>query len=437
MSRGPFTKSSQSLAVLSLLIFFILISGCISIKQESTTQTQLNQESILKKQLLATASNISQWGISDLVNGNNQFALDILSQISYGQQKNVFFSPWSIYSALAIANEGAKGKTATEMQHILNLPDNDSLRRKNFAQAYDKFNTKGAGYTLSTANALWVENDYPLLSNYSINIARNFNGTAKDVDFKGAAEDTRKIINSWVAERTNDKIKEILSPGDISPVTQLIITNAVYFNGNWVHPFDKNMTRNESFTTGEGKIIEIPMMYHGGYEFHSNYLETDDMQALELPYQGERISMIILLPKKDNITAFERSLSLERLAELRKGLDIALVEMHIPKFKLSTKYSLADSLKEMGLMVPFTQEADFSGINGKNNLFLNDIIHQAFVDVNEVGTEASAATAMAIKGGELRVNIFKADHPFIFIIQDAETGNILFIGRVSDPGEVN
>lgn len=453
MSRILPDKCSRSLVLLSLLVLFVLISGCISVKQEPIMHTQLNKEDNSKKELPtigsqinqskiqiwqvpAASAKINQGSLSDIANGNNQFALDLLSQIGDGQQKNIFFSPWSIYSALAVANEGARGKTAKEMQQILNLPENDSLRRQNFALAYDKFNPKGAGYALSTANALWVENDYPLLSNYSNDIARNFNGTAKNVDFKGAAEDTRKMINSWVAERTNDKIQEILSPGDISPLTLFIITNAVYFNGNWAHPFDKKLTQIENFTTGEGKIIEIPMMNNDGYEFHSNYWETENLQALEIPYKDERISMIILLPKKDNISSFERTLSLERLAEVRNSLETDLVAISMPKFTFSTKYSLVDCLKGMGLTIPFTSEADFSETNGKKNLFINEIQHQAFVNVNEVGTEASAATVMRLKGGDLRVqHAFKADHPFIFIIQDRETGNILFLGRVSDPSK--
>ncbi len=458
MSRSLFDKCSLSLVLVSLLVSFVLISGCISVKQESATHTQLNQENISKKQISTIASKmnqnninirqipttsvkINQWNISDPVNGSNQFALDMLSQISDGQQKNIFLSPWSIYSALAIVHEGARGTTEKEMNDVLHFSDNENVTRQQFASAYDRLNPGDKGYALSVANALWVENDYPLLSNFTNDIDRNFHGIAKNVDFKGSTEDTRKTINSWVAERTGNKITDLISPVDISSDTRLIITNAVYFNGKWVNSFDKNLTQPRNFTTAEGKIIETPMMHKDGNEFLFNYLETDDMQALELPYQGERVSMIILLPKNDNISSLERSLSLEKLSDIRKGLQERLVEVYIPKFKFSTKYSLVDNLKGIGLTIPFASEADFSGIDGKKDLFISDVIHQAFVDVNEEGTEAAAATAVifgataAPPSRRIEIPVFRADHPFIFIIQERETGNILFMGRVSDPSK--
>jgi serpin B len=268
MAKGLAGKSLSFLTFLALLFSPILMIGCIS-----TTQVQTNSGSI-----------------SDIVNGNNQFALDMFSKLG-SQQDNVFFSPWSIYSALAMAREGAKGKTALEMQQVSHFPENDSQRRQSFALAYDKFNAKDAGYTLSTANALWVEKDYPLLDNFAAAIERYYHGSAQNVDFKDATGDTRSMINSWVESRTNSKIKDLISPGGISPQTQLVITNAVYFNGTWVRSFDKNITRKGYFTVGDGRIIETPMMKSDGRESRFNYTETGGMQILELPYQGKRISM--------------------------------------------------------------------------------------------------------------------------------------------------
>jgi serpin B len=324
------------------------------------------------------------------------------------------------------------------MQQVLHFPENDSQRRQSFASAYDKFNAKDAGYMLSTANALWVEKDYPLLENFTTDIERYYHGTAKNVDFKEATEDTRKMINSWVEERTNNKIKDLIFPGGISPQTQLVITNAVYFNGTWVRSFDKNATRNGEFKTGDGWTIQTPFMSSLGSESRFNYTEAGDMQMLELPYQGGRISMIILLPKSDDISSLERSLSAGRLAEWKKGLQEGRVDIYIPKFTFAAKYNMAKNLEEMGMPTAFTPEADFSGINGRKDLFINEVIHQAFVDVNERGTEAAASTVVVMPTMALdapRTTIFDADHPFVFLIQDIETSNILFMGRVSDPSK--
>jgi len=446
---------SYSLCVLAILVlFFVVMSGCVSIRQEPEVDAPHTQENITKKeipaiipkinqgnvpigQLPATSSKIEQWNISDLSAGNNKFALDLFSELG-GKNENVLFSPWSIYSALAMANEGARGNTTEEMWRVLHFPDNGSQFEISFASAYDKFNSIDAVYTLIAANALWVDKENPLLPNFAADIDRYFHGTARNVDFKGAPDDAKSIINSWVESRTGSRIKNLITY--ISPDTQLLITNAVYFKGMWDEAFDKNMTEERNFTTSEGRIIRIPMMESqtSGQQF--NYNETNDLQILELPYKGKRLSMIILLPMSNNTSSLERSLSLEKFMQWRTSLSETEVgDVRIPKFSFSSKYSLTDDLKGLGLKNTFTQGADFSGINGRTDLFISDVIHQSFVDVNEQGTEAAAATGasnvMACMPGYGPPD-FWADHPFIFFIQDKETGTILFMGRVSDPGRI-
>lgn len=404
---------------LSFLMFFgllfssILMAGCIS-----TTQSHSGN-------------------MSDIARGNNQFALDIFAQIRGSPQENVFFSSWSIYSALGIVREGARGMTAQEMQQVMHLPENDSMRKKSFAGAYDEFNARDAGYILSTANALWVEKNFPLLGNFTSDIEKYYHGAALGVDFEGEIEDTRNTINSWVEERTGGKIKDLISPGDISPQTRIIITNAVYFNGSWVRSFDRNATRKSNFMTGDGRIVETPMMESIGRDSRFNYTETADLQALELPYQGNRISMIILLPRDNDISTLEKGLSLDRLTELKSALKENEVDVYIPKFAFTTKYQMSNNLRKMGMASAFTPDADFSGIDGKKDLFISEVIHQAFVDVNEKGTEAAGSTGIAMPMGAMnapRTPVFNADHPFLFLIQDTKTGTIMFMGRVSDPG---
>ena len=277
-----------------------------------------------------------------MANGNNQFALDLFSELG-SQNANAFFSPWSIYSAMAMANEGAKGSTVEEIRQVMHFPENDSRREISFASAYDKFNAVDAGYALSTANAIWVDKGNPLLPDFAADIDRYYHGVARNVDFKGAPDDAKSMINSWVESRTGNRIKNLIS--QISSDTQLLITNAVYFKGMWDESFDKNMTQERNFTTSDGRIIRIPMMdsHTSGQQF--NYNETNDAQVLELPYKGKRLSMIILLPTSNNTTTLEKLLSLERLMQWRNSLvEIEVGDIRIPKFSFSSKYSLKDNL---------------------------------------------------------------------------------------------
>lgn len=408
-------KKNSLWALFFILSSLILSCGCIS------SQEKTEYPSSAQVQLATDA--------------NNRFALDLYSQIG-SEKSNVFFSPWSIYSALSMIYEGARGRTADEMQSVMHLPENDSIRRQSFAALYDKFNSANAGYTLSNANALWVQKDYSLLRDYTSVVDEYYHGKAENVDFKGATEDARQTINSWVEDRTNDRIKDLIPPGILDPMTRLVLTNAIYFKGSWVREFDRNETQDENFRTEDGRTVKVPMMRSFGEESLYNYMETEDMQMLEIPYKGWNLSMIVLLPKSDDISPLERSLTPEKLVEWKRKLKELQVDVYIPKFTFNTKYFLIEDLEDMGMGTAFAGAADLSGISSMENLSISDVIHQAFVEVNEVGTEAAAATAVVIERAAPdgpKIPVFRADHPFIFMIQDRETGSILFMGRVSDP----
>ena len=216
-----------------------------------------------------------------------------------------------------------------------------------------------------------------------------------------------------------------------------MLTNAIYFKGTWVKQFDKDETKERDFKTGSGNTIKIPMMRLTGDDAEFNYAETDDAQILEMPYDGEDLSMLIILPRENDLTVVEESINPGKLIEWKDMLNEQRVDVYIPKFKFETKYFMAKALKAMGMPTAFTEAADLSGIDGTTDLFIQNVIHQAFVEVNEEGTEAAAATGIVVGITAVgpRIPVFMADHPFIFIIQEKETGNILFIGRVSDPGE--
>jgi serpin B len=374
--------------------------------------------------------------VSGTVDGNNRFALDYYSKVK-GPSDNIFFSPWSMESALAMTYEGAREKTAEEMASTLHLQKDDAARRNAFASLYAGFNQKDAGYTLSTANALWVQKDYPLLKEYLDTVETYYHGKASNVDYRGATEEARKTINSWVEGNTNNKIKDLIPPGILDADTRLVLTNAVYFKGTWIKEFNKADTREQEFRTGDGRVVSVPMMSRTDANASYRYAETSNLQILEMPYKGDRISMLVLLPKND-IASLENTLTQELLSEWRNSLKEQRVNVFFPKYKLDTKYSMAKDLQEMGMPSAFNN-ADFSGMDGTKNLVISDVIHQAFVEVNEEGTEAAAATAVVMKENAMQegpvIPTFSADHPFIFIIQDKETGMILFMGRMSDPSK--
>ena len=367
------------------------------------------------------------------VDANNQFAFDLYSQFKESKNENIFFSPYSIHVALTMTYEGARGQTEKEMQSVLHILNDADVRRAEFAQLYNDLNRKNK-YDLSIANALWTQKDYPFLAEYLTTVEKYYGGKATNVDFVRETEKSRQTINTWVEEQTHNKIKNLIPQGILDIYTRLVITNAIYFKGTWVMQFNKEDTTNEDFTTSSGKIVEVPMMRLTGDDAEFNYAETDEMQLLEIPYTGEDVSMLIILPK-ENLDHVEESISCEKLSEWLTMLEKQRVDIYIPKFTFETKYFLADILKKMGMPLAFDSfRADFSGMNGTKKLFIHYVIHQAFVDVNEEGTEAAAATAVVLRDESVRlIPIFRADHPFIFIILQKDTGTILFLGRVSDP----
>ncbi len=369
-----------------------------------------------------------------ITEANNKFCLKLYSELKNKEKGNIFFSPYSISMAFAMVYEGARGKTAKEIQSVFHFPEKEGVRRKGFSELYKRLNKKEAKYEFRTANALWIQKEYKLLKNYIDVIKKYYGGEVMNVDFVNNTEKARKTINKWVEKKTNDKIKNLFPQGSLNPSSRLVITNAVYFKGIWLKQFDKKKTFKEDFIVNEKKIVKVPMMRITGKDAKFNYAETENLQILELIYEGKELSMLILLPRSYDLKSLENSLTPENLNRWRRKLKKQRVNVFIPKFTLNTKYILNGILKRMGLKVPFSSIADFSGITGAKDLFISSVIHQAFVDVNEEGTEAAAATGVTMQVTSApRYKIFRANHPFIFIIQERKTGSILFIGRVVNP----
>jgi serpin B len=330
--------------------------------------------------------------------------------------------------------EGAKGQTADEMKSVFHFPES-SILRPNFAAIYNGINRGSEAFELRTGNALWIQQDFPMLENYTGTVEQYYGGKAANLDFVGETEESRQTINSFIAEQTNNKIKDLLPPGSLNSLTRLVLTNAIYFKGTWKWQFAQSDTREMDFKITPTNVVKTPMMYMKPDKATFNYTDTGDLQILELPYKGEKISMLILLPT-ENLDSIEPSLTAEKLNEYKAQMkETKLDSIYLPKFEFETKYKLNGNLGALGMPTAFdSKNADFSGMTGGKDLFISLVIHQAYVKVDEKGTEAAAATAVVMELTAVMPRyVFRADHPFIFIIQEKDTGNILFLGRVADP----
>ena len=375
----------------------------------------------------------TEQGIQAVVNANNQFAFDLYSELDKDEDGNMFYSPYSISAALAMTYEGAEGKTADEMKSVFHFPEEDILR-PNFAAIYNDINKENKEYELKTGNALWVQKDYPFLEEYIDGVENYYGGKATMLDFVKETEKSRQTINSFIEEQTKDKIKDLIPTGYLDETTRLVLTNAIYFKGIWEWEFDKTDTREQDFKITSTDIVKTPIMRMNPEDAKFNYAQTEDLQILELPYKGDKISMLILLPT-ENLDSIESSLTVEKLNGYKSQMkETKLSSISLPKFEFDSKYFMKNTLISLGMPTAFSDDADFSGMIGKKDLYISNVIHQAYVGVDEEGTEAAAATAVVMElTAMLPMNVFRADHPFIFIIQEKDTGNILFLGRVVDP----
>lgn len=417
-------KISFQIVILIFVMVFLFLSAC---EGEYGEKKELNDESWTAE------------GVNAIVLANNQFAFDLYSKFQEeAQNENIFFSPYSISTALTMVYEGAKGQTAEEMQSVLHLPEDTLLRQASSAKIYNDLNKEDEAYELSIANALWVQKEFPIVEGYSTTIEQYYGGEVKNLDFVNEPEKSREIVNAWIEEQTRGKITNVIPEGLFDQYTRLVLVNAIYFKGAWLKPFSEEETSDENFKISTEEVIKVPTMQLSGEEF--NYAETDEVQILEMLYNGDDLSMLIILPKENNLEAIEEILNAEKLSEWNAMLSMQRVDIFIPTFKFETKYFMVKTLSDMGMPTAFLESADFTAMEDHpyEDLMIDEVIHQAFVEVNEEGTEAAAVTVVEMStttSEEPYVPVveFRADHPFIFIIQQRETGNILFLGRVNNP----
>jgi len=375
------------------------------------------------------------------VEGNTKFALNLYSQLRT-QPGNLFLSPYSISTAIAMTAAGAKGKTATQIDRVFSFNLPPASRSPAFAQLTYQL-TDARGYQLSIANRLWAQKDFPLLPPF-VKTTQDFYGAPiESLNFANADEASGKI-NAWVAKQTQNQIKDLLSPDDLDSCTRLVLTNAIYFKGNWVTQFDSAETKNQPFTLASGEKQQVNLMFQSD---NFGYAEFENLQVLEMPYQGNKLSLVILLPANpDGLPKLEGALTADNL---QKWLSFSQrkVLVDLPKFTFEQSFNLKDVLSKMGMADAFSYQpgvADFSGLSNKENLFVSDVIHKAFVEVDEKGSKAAAATAVIMCTGErpcpspLPPQIeFRADRPFLFLIRERQSGTILFMGRFANPALKN
>ena len=367
-------------------------------------------------------------GLSSLVTANNKFGLELYRNLKE-LPGNVFFSPHSIATAFTMSYGGASAETASQMAHTLHLPAGNV--HSAVADLDKILQPSSDSYELRIANRLWIQDGLSLLESYR-QLTREFYGADVTLlDFVGATEDARQSINLWVSNETNKKIPELIARNAITTATRLVLTNAVYFKGTWLSQFDESVTRPASFYgTNE---TSVPMMYQRA-DFP--YMETESFQAVRLPYQGDKLSMLIILPRdRSGLGALEHGLDAGGIEELADSMHPVDMEIWLPRFSASSQFKLNEVLQDLGMNDAFSPSlADFSGITGQKGLYITEAIHKAFVEVNEEGSEAAAATAVVMGiESESRAVAFRADHPFVFMIRDDRTGALLFFGRFVDP----
>jgi len=367
---------------------------------------------------------------------SNAFAFDLYGRLRH-QKGNLFFSPNSIDLALAMTYEGARGDTSGQMAKVLHYTLDRSELNEGFGALLREFN--GAGkkrpYELRVANALWGQTGYAFLPDYLTTTRQYYGAGLRLVDFKDDTEGARATINRWVEDQTKNKIRDLIARGVLDSTTRLVLTNAIYFKGTWQHQFDKNTTRDAPFHTSRDKDVnKVQMMHQTG---HFRYLRNGDLQILEQPYKGGDLSMFVLLPRAlDGLAQLEEKLNAGALDSWLGKMRPTEVRVSLPRFRMTRELSLKDMLSNMGMPLPFSGAADFSGMDGTRNLQIAAVIHKAFVDVNEEGTEAAAATGVIMTlSAVLNEEQFQADHPFVFLIRDNRSGSILFLGRVENPVE--
>lgn len=383
--------------------------------------------------------------VESLVRGNSDFALTLYQRLA-ARDGNAFLSPYSISTALAMTYAGARGNTADEMKSTLRFPHADDKLHPAFGKLIAQIHGAGAEkprpFELTVANRLWGQKNYGFLEPFLKITKDHYGAPLEEVDYRNDPDPARLKINAWVEKQTNNRIQDLLVRGTIDAQTRLVLTNAIYFKAKWMIPFDEKKTKPEPFHLLSGSRVDRPLM-HSVAEI--DFAQTDELSIVNLRYEGNDVSMVVILPKKkDGLRDVEKQLNTANLKKWTSSMTPHMVDLKFPKFKMTTSFNLSGDLMAMGMKDAFDPiKANLKGMGisqGDLNLYIWEVVHKAFIAVDEKRTEAAAATAVIIKATksgrrEPPPAVFHADHPFIFLIRDQRTDSILFIGRAVNPAD--
>jgi len=362
----------------------------------------------------------------------NSFAFDLYRNLKVDENENLVYSPFSILPAFGMVTIGAKGETQKQLNATFHFGTDPRIHRNLGTLQRNVSSTTSDAITISVANKAWLQTDYKILSGYRRNLKKLYKTSLYKVDFKSNPESSRQTINMAIENDTKQHIKNLLPQGSIDNLTRLVLTNAVYFKGKWKEPFEPEKTKERNFTLVDGTTVKHPFM---NADKTFGYVKGDDYAALEMDYKGEEFSMVIILPNEGILlNEFESTFTVEKYDEVIKAFEPQKTLAFIPKFTVEGGFSMKKILNEMGLIVPFTDDADLSGISGNKDLKISDAYHKAFIEVSEEGTTAAAATAVVVAMKSMpNFNVFDANRPFMFILRHKTTNTILFIGRFAKP----
>ena len=395
-------------------------------------------ESVRSSKPRVAAPEVAAPDLAELVSGNSALAFG-LYQALREKDGNLFYSPYSISLALAMTYAGARGETERQMAGALHFvlpqerlhPAFNSLDQALASRGQGAQGQDGEGFRLNVVNAMWGQQGYEFLPAFLDLLAENYGAGLRVLDFASAPEEARGTINEWVSQQTEERIKDLLPQGAVDALTRLVLTNAIYFNAAWADAFEAAQTQDGPFYLLDGSEVSVPLMRQtSGF----GYAEGEGYQAVELPYDGRELAMVVLLPRAGDFERFESALDAGRVEQIIGSLEYQQVRLTMPRFEFESGFSLKEALAALGMADAFSEQADFSGMTGQRDLFISEVVHKAFVSVDENGTEAAAATAVIMKltaAVEEPVEV-TMDRPFVFLIRDLETGAILFVGRVVD-----
>lgn len=419
---------------------------CQSNRPQRLLQTFAQTLFIILSACAASLPTSSTAQVQPLVAGNTAFALNIYAQLGTNSG-NIFFSPYSISTCMAMIYTGARGNTEAQMSRVLGFGTNQQQFASTFGQLQNALlsDQQTNAIELNMANALWTQLGFPFLPAFLQTATNQYQANVNQADFITNPEAVRQSINTWVAQETQDKIQDILAPKSITAATRLVLANAIYFKGAWTYTFDETNTSIQPFYLSSTSEVQVPLMHQPFVDVGNKmspmfrYVQNPDFQALELPYGSNQISMLLLLPTRiDGLGDLEQKLTPSFLSNVLAQMPLQQVEIFLPRFTNESSFNLGSTLSQMGMPDAFAQGvADFSGMDAMHDLFLSFVIHKAWVQVEETGTEAAAAT---VGGASTSGRIpppppFRADHPFVFFIRDTQTGSLLFMGRLTNPSQ--